>query len=117
MARWLALVLAAACAESIPDRALSLTVESTAADCPRFQPGPTFSTAGEPPCSQLGRRCYYGAIACQCERRDPTARWGCVRDECRAPSGACEPGTKCDYGFEDSEVCNSYRVWISTRRR
>jgi hypothetical protein len=81
------------------------------------RPGPTFSSAGEPPCEPEGRRCFYESITCVCRRKDRWARWACVPDECLVPDGRCAPGTKCDYGFEDTQLCSPYRHWIAMTPR
>ena len=121
MARWLAL-LCAGCVQTIgSDARAPILVEPAARPvvveaCPPTRPGPTFSSAGEPPCEPEGRRCYYGAMVCLCRRRDHFARWICATDDCLEPDGRCVPGTKCDFGFEDTQVCSTHRTWISVTR-
>lgn len=118
MARWIALLLAS-CAESIPvEKTANVErVEAPAAaeECPVTRPGPTFSSAGEPPCADEGQRCFYGPITCLCVRRDRFARWACVPDECL--SEPCAAGTKCDFGFQDSRLCDRWGRWIAVERR
>jgi hypothetical protein len=121
MARW-AVLLCAGCVQTlVSDVCAPILVEEPRAarrveECPVTRPGPTFSSAGEPPCEAEGQRCYYGAMVCLCRRRDHFARWICATDDCLEPSGRCVPGTKCDFGFEDTQICSSNHAWISVTR-
>jgi len=115
MARFIALLLAS-CAESIPvEKTAPVEAPAPAEACPVARPGPTFSAAGEPPCAGEGQRCYYDAIACLCVRRDRFARWMCAPDECFHEP--CTTGARCDFGFQDSRVCDRWGRWISVERR